>query len=217
VVKVFNRHSTIAQCKNHQSKPMTQLTANTAAIGKVTPFTIAYARYIINQEYAETGAIDPASIRAKMFQLYDYFFQYEWEQIWLAIQSLSGKKQKVASQSRLIATNKGVTSSFVAQSLKSQPWSFYSSRRHTHSELSSGGLELKKFRDSLIWQALKTLGLESDADFKTAQKAYRILMRDNHPDKFAAFGDPKINAEKEAFCVAINTAWEFVKDWLPQP
>ena len=195
---------------------MTTLTSNTAAIGKVTPFTIAYARYIINQEYSETGAINPASIRAKMFTLYDYFFQYEWDQIWLAIQSVSGKKRQVSAQSRLVATNKGVTNSFVAQSLKSQPWSFYASRRHTHSGLNSGGLDLKEFRDSLIWQALKTLGLESDADFKTAQKAYRVLMRDNHPDKFAVFGDPKLNAEKVAYCVTINTAWEFVKDWLPQ-
>jgi hypothetical protein len=196
---------------------MNELASNTATIGKVQPFTIAYAKYIINQEYAETGEIDPASIRAKMFQLYDYFFEYEWQQIWVAIQSVSGKKQKVASQSRLISTNKGVTNSFVAQSLKSQPWSFYASRRHTHSGLNSGGLDLKEFRDSLIWQALKTLGLESDADFKTAQKVYRILMRDNHPDKFAAFADAKVTAEKEAYCVAINTAWEFVKDWLPQP
>jgi hypothetical protein len=196
---------------------MTQLTSNTAAIGKVTPFTIAYARYIINQEYAETGAIDPASIRTKMFQLYDYFFEYEWQQIWLAIQSMSDNKQKVASRSRLVSTNKGVTNSFVAQSLKSQPRSFYASRRHTHSGLNSGGLDLKEFRDSLIWQALKTLGLGFDVDFETAQKTYRALMRANHPDKFAAFGDPKISAEREAYCVAINTAWEFVKDWLPQP
>ena len=196
---------------------MAQLTANTAAIGKVTPFTIAYARYIINQEYAETGAIDPASIRAKMFKLYDYFFQYEWQQIWLAIQSVSKNNQKVASQSRLIATNKGVTSSFVAQSLKSQPWSFYASKRHTHSGLNSGGLDLEEFRNSLIWQALTTLGLTKDVDFKAAQKAYRILMRDNHPDKFNSLGDRKLTAEKEAYCVAINTAWEFVKDWLPQP
>ena len=196
---------------------MTTLTANTAAIGKVTPFTIAYARYIINQEYAETGAIDPASIRAKMFQLYDYFFQYEWQQIWLAIQSVSKNNQKVASQSRLVSTNKGITNSFVTQSLKSQPWSFYASKRHTHSGLNSGGLDLEEFRNSLIWQALTTLGLSKDVDFKAAQKAYRILMRDNHPDKFNSLGDRKLTAEKEAYCVAINTAWEFVKDWLPQP
>lgn len=196
---------------------MAQLTANTAAIGKVTPFTIAYARYIINQEYAETGAIDLASIRAKMFQLYDYFFQYEWQQIWLAIQSVSKNNQKVASQSRLVSTNKGITNSFVTQSLKSQPWSFYASKRHTHSGLNSGGLNLEEFRNSLIWQALTTLGLSKDVDFKAAQKAYRILMRDNHPDKFNSLGDRKLTAEKEAYCVAINTAWEFVKDWLPQP
>ena len=196
---------------------MAQLTANTAAIGKVTPFTIAYARYIINQEYAETGAIDPASIRAKMFKLYDYFFQYEWQQIWLAIQSVSKNNQKVASQSRLVSTNKGITNSFVTQSLKSQPWSFYASKRHTHSGLNSGGLDLEEFRNSLIWQALTTLGLSKDVDFKAAQKAYRILMRDNHPDKFNSLGDRKLTAEKEAYCVAINTAWEFVKDWLPQP
>lgn len=196
---------------------MAQLTANTAAIGKVTPFTIAYARYIINQEYAETGAIDPASIRAKMFQLYDYFFQYEWQQIWLAIQSVSKNNQKVASQSRLVSTNKGITNSFVTQSLKSQPWSFYASKRHTHSGLNSGGLDLEEFRNSLIWQALTTLGLSKDVDFKAAQKAYRILMRDNHPDKFNSLGDRKLTAEKEAYCVAINTAWEFVKGWLPQP
>ena len=196
---------------------MAQLTANTAAIGKVTPFTIAYARYIINQEYAETGAIDPASIRAKMFQLYDYFFQYEWQQIWFAIQSVSKNNQKVASQSRLVSTNKGITNSFVTQSLKSQPWSFYASKRHTHSGLNSGGLDLEEFRNSLIWQALTTLGLSKDVDFKAAQKAYRILMRDNHPDKFNSLGDRKLTAEKEAYCVAINTAWEFVKDWLPQP
>ena len=196
---------------------MAQLTANTAAIGKVTPFTIAYARYIINQEYAETGAIDPASIRAKMFKLYDYFFQYEWQQIWLAIQSVSKNNQKVASQSRLVSTNKGITNSFVTQSLKSQPWSFYASKRHTHSGLNSGGLDLEEFRNSLIWQALTTLGLSKDVDFKAAQKAYRILMRDNHPDKFNSLGDRKLTAEKEAYCVAINTAWEFVKGWLPQP
>lgn len=195
---------------------MNQLTANTAGIGKVQPFTIAYARYVIQQEYAETGDIDPASIRAKMFQLYDYFFQYEWEQVWLAIQSIKGKRQKIASQSRLVATSKCVTNSFVAQSLKSQPWSFYSSKRHTHSGLNSGGLDLKEFRDSLIWQALNTLGLAKDVDFKTAQKAYRTLMRDNHPDKFSSLGDRQLIAEKEAYCVAINTAWEFVKDWLPQ-
>lgn len=197
---------------------MTQLISNTVAIGKTQPFTIAYAKYIIQQEYAETGEIDPASIRAKMFQLYDYFFQYEWEQIWLAIQSIKGKNQKaIASQSRLIATNKGVTSSFVTQSLKSQPWSFYASKRHTHSGLNSGGLDLEEFRNSLIWQALTTLGLSKDVDFKAAQKAYRILMRDNHPDKFNSLGDRKLTAEKVAYCVAINTAWEFVKDWLPQP
>lgn len=208
----------IAESKNYQLKPMNQLTSNTAAIGKVTPFTIAYAKYIIQQEYAETGAIDPASIRAKMFQLYDYFFEYEWQQIWLAIQSIKGKNQKaIASQSRLISTNKGITSSFVTQSLKSQPWSFYASKRHTHSGLNSGGLDLEEFRNSLIWQALTTLGLEKGVDFKAAQKAYRILMRDNHPDKFNSIGDRKLTAEKEAYCVAINTAWEFVKDWLPQP
>jgi hypothetical protein len=196
---------------------MNQLISNTAAIGKVTPFTIAYARYIINQEYTETGEIDPASIRAKMFQLYDYFFEYEWQQIWLAIQSIKGKNQKaIASKSRLVATNKGITSSFVAQSLKSQPWSFYASRRHTHSGLNSGGLDLEEFRNSLIWQALTTLGLEKDVDFKAAQKAYRILMRDSHPDKFSALGNAKLTAQKEAYCVEINTAWEFVKDWLPQ-
>ncbi len=186
---------------------MTQLTANTAAIGKTQPFTIAYARYIINQEYAEAGKIDPVSIRAKMFQLYDYFFQYEWEQVDLVIRSYVG---------RVGFRCKGITKHFVAQSLKSQPWSFYESRRYTHSGLSSGGVELQEFRDSLISQALKTLGLSKGADFKTAQKAYRALMRENHPDKFAGIGDRKITAEKEAYCVSINAAWDFVKDWLPQ-
>lgn len=188
---------------------MNQLTSNTAAIGKTQPFTIAYARYVINQEYAETGAIDPASIRAKMFQLYDYFFEYEWQQIDRIIRSFIGRG---GFKGKAITTN-----NFVAQSLKSQPWSFYSSKRHTHSGLNSGGLDLEEFRNSLIWQALTTLGLSKDVDFKAAQKAYRILMRDNHPDKFNSLGDRKLTAEKEAYCVAINTAWEFVKDWLPQP
>ena len=98
---------------------------------------------------------------------------------------------------------------------RSHSWSFYASRRHTHSGLNSGGLNLEEFRGSLIWQALRTLGLEKDADFKTAQKAYRVLMRDNHPDKFAS-GDRQLYEEKQAYCVTINTAWEFVKDWLPQ-
>ena len=196
---------------------MNQLTTNTASIGKTQPFTIAYAKYIIQQEYSETGEIDPASIRAKMFKLYDYFFEYEWEQIWAAIQSIKGKNQKaIASQSRLVASSKGITSSFVCQSLKSQPWSFYSSKRHTHSGLNSSGLDLKEFGDSLIWKALNTLGVAKDVDFKTVQKAYRALMRDNHPDKFSVFGDAKITTEKETFCVVINAAWEFVKDWLPQ-
>lgn len=195
---------------------MTQLTANTAAIGKTQPFTITYARYIVNQEYAENGKVDPASIRTKMFQLYDYFFQHEWEQIWLVIHTVDKENQAIAPKGRYIAKSKGITQHFVAQSLKSQPWSFYASKRYTHSELSSGGVELEEFRDSLISQALKTLGLNKGVDFKSAQKAYRVLMRDNHPDKFAGIGDRKITAEKEAYCVSINAAWDFVKDWLPQ-
>lgn len=197
---------------------MTQITSHTASIGKVQPFTIAYAKYIIQQEYSETGTLDPASIRAKIFKLYDYFFEYEWQQVWLAIQEVQRKNAKaIATNGKgLVTSSKHITSSFVRSSMKAQPWSFYSSRRHTHSGLNPNGLDLKEFRDSLIYQALATLGLSKDIDFKAAQKAYRVLMRDNHPDKFSSFGDPKITADKEAYCVIINAAWEFVKDWLPQ-
>jgi hypothetical protein len=56
---------------------MNQLISNTAAIGKVTPFTIAYARYIINQEYTETGEIDPASIRANLQNPFKFYCELE--------------------------------------------------------------------------------------------------------------------------------------------
>ncbi|MGB7431148.1 MAG: DnaJ family molecular chaperone [Ahrensia sp.] len=57
------------------------------------------------------------------------------------------------------------------------------------------------------------LGIDRDADFETARRAYRQLAREHHPDALAARGIPeefrRIGNDRIA---AINAAWEIVRE-----
>lgn len=56
----------------------------------------------------------------------------------------------------------------------------------------------------------KVLGVSRDADEKTIKKAYRTATKNFHPDKAAAKGIPKEEAEKKM--AAINEAYEVLSD-----
>ena len=56
----------------------------------------------------------------------------------------------------------------------------------------------------------KVLGVDRDADERTVKRAYRQLTKQHHPDKAAARGVPKEEAEKKM--AAINEAYEVLSD-----
>ena len=194
------------------------LAEKVGSIGKVQPFVFSFAEYIVQVESAK-GEVSPDSIRQTMFTLYDYFFQYEWEQIWLIIQKYKKNQVKAIAHSRsgLVKSSASITNSFVRQSMAMQPKGFYFSKRYLRSNLNdckTSGADLDDFRNLLIIQALRSLELPATADYKSAKKQYLSLMNTHHPDRFQ--DNPILCEQKTSLCAIFNASWSFVKDWLPQ-
>ncbi|EHY55345.1 hypothetical protein HRR83_008791 [Exophiala dermatitidis] len=143
-------------------------------------------------------------------------------------------------QAYMSMNNMNKASNFCPAALKANPSSLpgllYQAQKHLDDELPDAAIStLQTARDkhshdsqaqSLINQKLheaqvalkrsktkdyyKVLGVSRDADERTIKKAYRTATKNFHPDKAAAKGIPKEEAEKKM--AAINEAYEVLSD-----
>ena len=68
------------------------------------------------------------------------------------------------------------------------------------------------FAPEAVLAAFATLGLTSHATVQEIRQAYRDLAEVWHPDRF--FHNPRIRAEAESKMVAINSAYQLLRDYL---
>ena len=66
----------------------------------------------------------------------------------------------------------------------------------------------------MLYQYLKTLGLSPGALLKDVKKAYRLLAKENHPDRFMNEDEKMKQAEKMA---QINEAYRHLRGYQDGP
>lgn len=86
--------------------------------------------------------------------------------------------------------------------------------RQKHEEERRSWTNKKEFSSSEVDDALRVLGLTRKASFAEVKQAYKRLLKEHHPDRFAA--DPAAQKKATEVCAIYNQAYAILEKYYDQ-